>query len=353
MLLPRYFQRPVHHRRLWVWPMVFNARWLDKVLFNFHLHSPAASEKRLTPAPQFERNSRGYTEQNQYADSLAVKTIQAQQRLLQNSTPYTGGLAAEPGLDYNAVDVEGFDNYAEVTVTDYSSEQISISDRLDTSEKMEEFFKSDRPNWAKVRWINVDGLNWKYIKFLAIKYSLHRLAIEDLLSVQRTKIDTYKHRTCLILFHTNRADIYVCLLMHALIGENDRIVVDDTHDLNRFEPQPDTTLFSKIEGLLKRHQRAHDKDAESRAGSIRRGSLPIAQHYNPDRSLIYDHVKSMRESGLTVNMEQVSLFLTDNGTVLSFFQVFKKLSRLTLGERQNCSPTNCAAIEITIHASSN
>jgi hypothetical protein len=60
----------------------------------------------------------------------------------------------------------------------------------------------------------------------------------------------------------------------------------------------------------------------------------------------------MRESSLTVNMEQVSLFLTDNGTVLSFFQVLKKLSRLTLGVRQNCSPTNFAAIAITIHASS-
>src|SRR5271167_4008021 len=214
MLPPRYYRRQSHHRRLWLWPMV-NALWLDKVLFNFHSPSPAANNgKRLTPVPQFVRNSRGYTEQNKYADFLAVKTLRAQQRLLQDPIPYTGGLAEEPGLDYMTVDVEGFDNYAEVTVTDYSSQQFSISNRLDTFEKLKDFFKSDRPNWTKVRWINVEGLNWQYIKFLAIKYSLHRLAIEDMLSVQRTKTDTYKHRTCLISFHVNCADIYVCLLMH-------------------------------------------------------------------------------------------------------------------------------------------
>ena len=91
------------------------------------------------------------------------------------------------------MDVEGFDNYAEVTVTDYSSQRC-ISDEMDTLTDLEEFFASDRPSWAKVRWINVDGLNWQYVKFLAMKYNLHRLAIEDLLSVQRTKIDLYQDR---------------------------------------------------------------------------------------------------------------------------------------------------------------
>jgi Mg2+ and Co2+ transporter CorA len=116
------------------------------------------------------------------------------QRPRQDSLPFIGGVAAEPGLDYRMMDVEGFDNYAEVTVTDYSAQQCSSSNRMGILDPFEEFFECDRPSWAKVRWINVDGLNWQCIKFLALKYNLHRLAIEDLLSVQRTKIDLYKDR---------------------------------------------------------------------------------------------------------------------------------------------------------------
>jgi len=97
-------------------------------------------------------------------------------------------------LDYTTIDVEGFDNPAEVTITDYCAEQCATSNRIYSLLKLEDFFKVKRPTWTKVRWINVVGLNWRFIKFLAMKYHLHRLAIEDLLSVQRTKIDTYQDR---------------------------------------------------------------------------------------------------------------------------------------------------------------
>jgi Mg2+ and Co2+ transporter CorA len=93
-----------------------------------------------------------------------------------------------------SIDVEGFDNPAEVTVTDYCAERCSTSNRIYSVMRLEEFFKFERPTWTKVRWINVVGLNWRFIKFLARKYHLHRLAVEDLLSVQRTKIDTYQDR---------------------------------------------------------------------------------------------------------------------------------------------------------------
>jgi len=108
---------------------------------------------------------------------------------------YTGGIAAEPGLDYNTMDIEGFNGPAEVTVIDYSAKRCSMSKKMKMLADFEEFFTYARPKWAKVRWINVDGLNWPCIKLLAMKYNLHRLAIEDLLSVQRTKMDLYQDRT--------------------------------------------------------------------------------------------------------------------------------------------------------------
>jgi hypothetical protein len=107
--------------------------------------------------------------------------------------PYDSGVAAEPGLDYRHMDVEGFDVMAEVTVTDYCAERCFVRKMTFYSE-IDEFFEHDRPEWSKVRWINVDGLNWDCIRLLATKFNLHRLAIEDLLSVQRTKIDSYQDR---------------------------------------------------------------------------------------------------------------------------------------------------------------
>jgi len=126
-----------------------------------------------------------------------VSNLRAAQRPREGSLPYSGGLAAEPGLDYRTVDVEGFDVDTSVTVVDYSSKQYSISSTMHGIEEIENFFSNHRPDWAKVRWINVNGLNWQCIKLLATKYNLHRLAIEDLLSVQRTKVDSYKDRKAL------------------------------------------------------------------------------------------------------------------------------------------------------------
>jgi Mg2+ and Co2+ transporter CorA len=122
--------------------------------------------------------------------------------------PYIGGMAAEPGLDYRTVDVEGFDVPTSVTIVDYCAAQRSVSPSLHHVVEIEDYVTEPRPNWAKVRWINVNGLNWKCIKFLATKYNLHRLAIEDLLSVQRTKVDSYKDRK-FSLFVAYRRHLYL------------------------------------------------------------------------------------------------------------------------------------------------
>jgi len=268
--------------------------------------------------------------------------------------PYTGGLASEPGLDYLRLDVQGFDNPAEVCITDYCAEKCATSNRLYSLRKLEDFFKAERPKWAKVRWINVVGLNWRFIKFLAIKYNLHRLAIEDLLSVQRTKIDTYQDRTIPHSYLAENIDIYVCLLMHALIGEDDRIVTeDDASSINEMPSSPSGSLFKK--GIFRRHHDSDEQvhDSEHQVGLHRRSSLPIAQHYNPDRTLIYDHVNSSREGSLTVAMEQVSIFLTIDGTVLSFFQVPNGVAALMAGQRDISRATHCRATCIANNDSQN
>jgi Mg2+ and Co2+ transporter CorA len=259
-----------------------------------------------------------------------VNNVRAVQKLQKQSAFYRGGVAAEPGLDYKTMDVEGFNAPAEVTVIDYSIRKCTVSRKMKMLEDYMEFFEYDRPSWAKVRWINVDGLNWQCIKLLAAKYNLHRLAIEDLLSVQRTKIDLYQDRIALYGLPSDKLDTYVCLLLHVLIGDDDKIVIDDD-DENSLESwvedrPPDPTFWSKVKSFFQGGSKTEDmvRDAETAAGMDQPQQLhvtPIAQHVHPDRRLVHDQVKTTRESCLTVAVEQVSIFLTADGTVITFFQV--------------------------------
>jgi hypothetical protein len=155
---------------------------------------------RTMRALKYERDLKRYRLYFEFALIIpAVNNVLAIQRLESGSGLYTGGVAAEPGLDYKTMDIEGFNGPAEVTVIDYSARKCMTSKKMRMLKDFADFFKYDRPKWSKVRWINVDGLNWQCIKLLATKYNLHRLAIEDLLSVQRTKIDLYQDRKSVIL----------------------------------------------------------------------------------------------------------------------------------------------------------
>jgi magnesium transporter len=76
-----------------------------------------------------------------------------------------------------------------ITCIDYSVEKVDVK----AIDNLEDFIAHHRPEWARVRWINVDGLrDMKVIKAFAEKYDLHPLAVEDLLTPnQRPKLETY------------------------------------------------------------------------------------------------------------------------------------------------------------------
>ncbi len=76
-----------------------------------------------------------------------------------------------------------------ITCIDYSPDRVEKHRITD----FDAFIRTRRPDWVKVRWINVDGLSDpEAIRALAIKYGLHPLAIEDMMSPgQRPKIETF------------------------------------------------------------------------------------------------------------------------------------------------------------------
>jgi magnesium transporter len=76
-----------------------------------------------------------------------------------------------------------------VTCIDYGPQQARVLPVADLTP----FLEAHRPDWAAVRWINVDGVgDMSVVRGLAEKYHLHPLAVEDVLHVtHRPKIEAY------------------------------------------------------------------------------------------------------------------------------------------------------------------
>src|SRR5947209_6504595 len=99
----------------------------------------------------------------------------------------------EAGIDADAFpgDFASPDAPVDLSVIDYCPERFECHD-IKTAD-LSDFIGGHRPEWSRVRWIDVDGVNNStVIGALAKKYGLHPLAVEDLVAVgQRPKVDFY------------------------------------------------------------------------------------------------------------------------------------------------------------------
>jgi len=106
---------------------------------------------------------------------------------------HEGRAFVEAGMDFDALpgDLASPDAPVKLSVTDYSVQQFECHDVK--AEDLAGFIAGHRPEWSRVRWIDVDGVNNStVVGALAKKYGLHPLAIEDLVAVgQRPKVDFY------------------------------------------------------------------------------------------------------------------------------------------------------------------
>jgi magnesium transporter len=76
-----------------------------------------------------------------------------------------------------------------VTCIDYGPQQAQTQTVTD----LPAFLSAHRPEWATVRWINIDGLgDMAVVRGFAEKYRLHPLAVEDVLhTTHRPKVEAY------------------------------------------------------------------------------------------------------------------------------------------------------------------
>ena len=300
----------------------------------------------------------------------------------------------EPGLDTSdpappyshgeghAGPASELQQHCEITVVDYSQDEI-LQFNLDNG-NLEEFLQQPKEDWAAVRWINVNGLSWDVIKILGNHKGLHRLAIEDLLNTRnRTKADWYNDHTFMVL----------CLqkLTH----------VTDEEDTDDEDPDFSAIIEESLmsEKALRARRKAENREKERqrrrRRGAIAalfydcispkksskkprtkknlgmNGTLPFKnpsrtepwarlnprtlQRYhagpNADRTDFMERHATLATKGLAVAMEQVSLFVTSDNTVISFFEsaaqdieipILRRLQSPETILRQSCDATMLA-----------
>ncbi|KAI1786797.1 hypothetical protein LXA43DRAFT_1032081 [Ganoderma leucocontextum] len=129
------------------------------------------------------------------------------------------GIGAEPGVDPRRA--SAFMNFGHIRqqclieVNDYSTMRTSFG-RMTNAEfvrLLADDKASHREPWVRVRWINIGGISWDVISALALKYDLHPLALEDVLTQRghaRSKADYYPQH------------LFIRILNHTLASEGDR-----------------------------------------------------------------------------------------------------------------------------------
>lgn len=158
------------------------------------------------------------------------------------------------------------------------------------------FLEEPKPDWASIRWINVNGMSFDVMRKLSNTYALHQLSVEDALHFPtRTKIDHYAEHS------------YICLPLLLLIEEEEPDVTSDTGHVSsakKFANWLDGG--DKSEGSITHLYRASEFQTTLR-------------EYHFPKSTFNRSVLQYGDTNLEVGIEQVSLFYTA-GTVISMFE---------------------------------
>lgn len=312
------------------------------------------------------------------------------------STGWAPGL--EPGVDtsdpppYEDAEQERHDirhleqlaQKCEITVVDYSSDQMS-SQYLD-NDNIKDFLSQPQDDWAQVRWINVNGLSWDVIRELGQYKNLHRLAIEDLMHTKnRTKADWYRDHTFVVLPLQKLVKIEDeedsdeedrdGQDLREVTTSNGHIHKVDTQVGNNYEasrqrhaseqrkrrPGPIKSLLSDVFKSKKKRRKSNPRKpdhklnkshsfnhASKRAPWAPKKVRTLQQWHagpNQDRIAYMQRCSTLAARGYGVSVEQVSLFLTADNQVISFFEysaqdvevpIMRRLQSKSTILRQSC-----------------
>ncbi|ANB11940.1 Zinc transport protein zntB [Sugiyamaella lignohabitans] len=339
---------PSHKSPIPVSPLS-NTRPISDIILKQSIDDKGRQLPAVPPKSDGPQNAR-FDSQNIYTDTVRVKRRYSSHPGVTNAAKRKPGW--EPGIDLDTTDIILESSGSIVTVVDYNSDRCRLartefySNPRDTSSMDSCFYDKthdvdlsltkyleSRPKWSKVRWINVNGLSKTAIYTIGQHYKLHKLAIEDMVDIpQRTKVDEYP-------LHT-----FCCLPLHRLIPykhlTGPRVRYNQFFNFftkrfggnnDNFAPQSATARFSTLAAVdsaklaksnINYKIKPHFDTLQSRLASTR-NMKSMYQWSNPTQLQRSDYLESRRPLASRqkmVGVEQVSLYLTHEGTVISFFE---------------------------------
>lgn len=179
-----------------------------------------------------------------------------------------------------------------------------------------------------------NGLSWDVIKLLGNKYRLHRLAIEDLMHTHtRTKVDWYADHAFVVL----TLQKLVRLHQHHCTDPNCDCNSDEERELQArhkerskrpwWKPKPKPNpgelpyyLDKHGDGKIDEFVKAHSGTSEAAPIKPIRTLHRYESAQVPEHTLFMEKNSTLSSEDLAVSVEQVSIFLLADNTVISFFE---------------------------------
>ncbi|KAK2604537.1 hypothetical protein N8I77_007458 [Diaporthe amygdali] len=255
---------------------------------------------------------------------------------------------AEPGLDPFKTDggrasLPKLSAACEINIIDFSHDNIHVT-RLD-NDSLGPFLKEPQPSWAKCRWININGLSWDVVSTLGQYKQLHKLSIEDLLNTRnRTKTDWYANHAFIV---------FTMIKLVRVSDESSSSDSDSDSDVTSRHSgksrrgkkgsgfakgissavrsmvgrtrQPKRPTSEKLENGAESSRfqlQSWDTDLSTASGATLERTV---QRYNsgPNEARVEFMEKhaALASLDLAVIAEQVSMFITNDNTVISFFEL--------------------------------
>ncbi|KAH7000234.1 hypothetical protein EDB80DRAFT_895529 [Ilyonectria destructans] len=208
----------------------------------------------------------------------------------------------------------------EISVVDFSHENM-VKSHFE-NEGFINFLETPKPAWAKCRWININGLSWDVIQAVGNKKGLHKLALEDLMNIRnRTKADWYP----------NHAFIVLTLQKLVHLVEDDS---DSSDSSSTYSHKPHGALKDSIKDFWRSRRASEDMERDVLGditadvvgdGLQETSMIRTLQRYhssgNEARTEFMEAHSSLTPYKMAISAEQVSIFLTSDNTVISFFEI--------------------------------
>ncbi|KAJ4415408.1 hypothetical protein N0V82_007347 [Gnomoniopsis sp. IMI 355080] len=257
---------------------------------------------------------------------------------------------AEPGFDPYKTDgghasMTKLSQACQITVVDFSHENIDVKNL--TNDTLPPFLKEAQPSWAKCRWINVNGLSWDVIATLGKYKRLHKLSIEDIMNPRnRTKTDWYANHAFVI---------FTMLKLSHICNEDDSSEDDSDGEFDRrslsgstkskkrvnFAKSASRSLRAMLQDTRQptdprasrntledgsdhshSHLQSYGTDLSTASGETLERTLQRYQA-GPNEAKIdyFEKHSALAPHKLGVIAEQVSIFITNDNTIISFFEL--------------------------------